>query len=666
MASGIVETSNSQGQSGQQQQGAGKRSKLVERLLDASANLPAFMKDLLGTMAVTVAGTEAAGFLIEQAPAQPTGADGDGQPQTALRVITHIRPDDSDDDVRQAAIKAFTEIVIPCIQQNKDGAIEVGSPDEGEPQFCLVTLLRNEGMAVAVAAVITRCRDQERARQRLMSMQLVAGYFELYMIRRHVEQSRELAVRHQNVLQLTTSVATAEGFEAAAMNFCNELSQRAGASRVSLGWMKGENVKVKALSHTEKFDKKQELIVKLQRVMEECLDQEEPVRFDADGTRSENVTREAESLCRQQGNNSVYSIPLRRRAEIVGIVTLEFAPPTKLTDEVANALAVTSDLLAPQLYDRHENDRWIAVKVGKSIQNAAKVTVGPKHVLAKLIIFTLIVIGLVLADAIPFVPIRPMYRVSAPFQFVAANKETKQAPFEGYLEKVHFKAGHSFRKGQVLAEMRTDDLKFKLESARADAAAYWATYRKELADKANAGYVARSEVARYNAQKAEADAKLAEWQIAQAKVVAPFDGVVLSSELNDKVGAPLRQGDVMMEIEERGQPLKAELAVPERDIHYIREMTDPKASKDGVGWSGTLATNALPSRDIKFKVERIVPLGDAKDAENTFKVYVTLEEQPDFIKPGMAGEARIDAGRQRLFWIWTHRLVDWLRLKMWW
>ena len=113
------------------------------------------------------------------------------------------------------------------------------------------------------------------------------------------------------------------------MNFCNELANRAGASRVSLGWLKGENVKVKALSHTEKFDKKQELIVKLTKVMEECLDQEEPVRFDADGTRSENVTREAEALLRTQGNNSVYSLPLRRRSELVGVVTLEFSPPAK-------------------------------------------------------------------------------------------------------------------------------------------------------------------------------------------------------------------------------------------------------------------------------------------------------------------------------------------------
>jgi hypothetical protein len=31
----------------------------------------------------------------------------------------------------------------------------------------------------------------------------------------------------------------------------------------------------------------------------------------------------------------------------------------------------------------------------------------------------------------------------------------------------------------------------------------------------------------------------------------------------------------------------------------------------------------------------------------------------------MAGEARINAGNKRLVWIWTHRLVDFLRLKLW-
>src|SRR4029079_3082412 len=162
--------------------------------------------------------------------------------------------------------QAFQDLIQPCITQGKDGALEVGGAgDTIDPQFCLVTLLRNEGEVVAASAVITRCANLDRAQQRLASMQLVAGYFDLYTLKRTSEQARTIAQSHQHVLQLATAVATAQAFQSAAMNLCNELSTRTGASRVSIGWLKGEKIRVKALSHTEEFDKRQELIVQLER-----------------------------------------------------------------------------------------------------------------------------------------------------------------------------------------------------------------------------------------------------------------------------------------------------------------------------------------------------------------------------------------------------------------
>src|SRR3954451_24711316 len=96
------------------------RSMMVQRLLEAAANLPAFVHDLLTVQAVHVAGTEAAGFLIER------GGEG-----VNLRPIAHIRPDNSDADTRQAALQAFAEIVKPCVDKGKDGAIEVAQGPEG-------------------------------------------------------------------------------------------------------------------------------------------------------------------------------------------------------------------------------------------------------------------------------------------------------------------------------------------------------------------------------------------------------------------------------------------------------------------------------------------------------------------------------------------------------
>ena len=385
-----------------QQEGPGQtpggRSKLVQRLLGSAGNLPQFLNDLLNTMAVVVAGTEAAGFVLERG--------GETGTETVMRPIAHLRPDDSDQETRIAAIKAFQEIIGPCVSQNKDGAIEVGVPDGGEPQYCLVTLLRSESVVVAVAAVITRARDVERARQRLTSMQLVAGYFDLFQLRRGAIEARQVAQSHQNVLQLATAVSNAEGFEAAAMNLCNELATRTGATRVTLGWKKGRHIRVKAISHTEKFDKKQELIVQIERAMEECVDQEETVKYEFDGQRSENVTRAAEALSRAQGGNSVISLPLRKKDDVEGVMTLEFAPPTKLSEQVVEALVVAADILTPQLRDRHANDRWLAVKAGHSIQHTAGLVVGPKHMLPKL------VITLVIAAAVFISVYKMTYHVS--------------------------------------------------------------------------------------------------------------------------------------------------------------------------------------------------------------------------------------------------------------
>ena len=334
MASGIVEQDQNSQNSGQQQSGGtmtatspASRSPLVQRLLDAP-NLPAFINDLLTTQAVVVAGTEAAGFVLEA-----------GENNTAsLRPIAHIRPDASTAEVRAAALGAFQDLVKPCIEQNRDGAIQVAEGTEGnEAQFCLVTLLRNDGQVVAASAVITRCLNVERARQRLTSMQLVAGYFDLFTLRRNAEQARDIAQSHQYVLQYTTAVATAEGFESAAANLCNELATRTHSTRVSLGWVKGRNIKVKAISHTEEFDKKQELVVLLSKVMEECADQEAVVQYDPTGKGTDNVTRDAQQLSRTQGGHIVLSMPLRRQAEVIGVITCEFLPGTQITPQASNA-----------------------------------------------------------------------------------------------------------------------------------------------------------------------------------------------------------------------------------------------------------------------------------------------------------------------------------------
>lgn len=647
MASGTAETSSQEERGGDSSQAAGMapRGRLVQRLLEGAGSLPVFLQDLLTTQAVSVAGTEAAAFMIER---QQEGAVG-------LRPIAHIRPDSSTEQVRAAAIAAFQEIVKPCVNSGKDGAVEVGPPGEtGEIQFCLVTLLRTEGQVVAVSAVITRCLDLERAKQRLMSMQLVAGYFDLYTLRRTSEQAKQIAQSHQEVLQFSMSVATGEGFDGSAMALCNELATRAGAARVSLGWLKGRNIRVKALSHTEKFDKKQELITQIEKAMEECFDQEQVVEYDPDGRRSDNVSRSAAELSRHTGGNIVVSLPLRRREDIVGVVTMEFLPKQTVNPNTVAGLTIAVDLLAPQLYDRHENDRWLIVKAAKSARHVGEMAIGKKHMLAKL------VIALVIATACFVTFYRPMYRVTAPFQFAAIRPWTASAPFQGQLKEIKVRPGDRVSKGQELVIFNTNEL----EKERNRYAAQEDEAKQAAQEAREAGKLAAAAQAESRAIQSRQQKELWDLRISRATVVAEIDGEVLKGDWMDKKNMVLQEGELLMTIADPTL-LEAELQVAERDIQEVK-LTLETHQAAGRPLPGELATTTFPRDKYRFEVKRIVLAGTAEEGNNIFRVYGELKEiPPGKWAPGMQGSALIEIEQRRLIWIWTHRVWDYLTLKTW-
>src|SRR4051812_31203093 len=113
MSSGIVETGSSKDpnrdkdRSGSQQV---PRARLVQKLMAAGADLPAFISALIETQGIVVAGTEAAAFIIEPGDApqqQPVEGEPAAAPNFKLRPVAHVRPDDSDPDTRQRALDEF-------------------------------------------------------------------------------------------------------------------------------------------------------------------------------------------------------------------------------------------------------------------------------------------------------------------------------------------------------------------------------------------------------------------------------------------------------------------------------------------------------------------------------------------------------------------------------
>jgi multidrug efflux pump subunit AcrA (membrane-fusion protein) len=340
---------------------------------------------------------------------------------------------------------------------------------------------------------------------------------------------------------------------------------------------------------------------------------------------------------------------------MIGVVTLEFSPGSQLGPQAATGLSVAADLLAPQLYDRHENDRYLITKVGTSSREGYKMLIGPKHWLAKTLIFVAIVGLWVLAGAptIFWGPLyKPMYQVVAPFSFAPVERRYVHAPFEGFIKEVYVRPGDQVKPGDKLFELDTTELRQQYTRAMGEHNAARAAYAKYMGERPQPK-VAEAKVEEQKAISALAEAKLFQERIEKSLVKADIAGAILEGDLKDKKHAPVKLGEQVMTI---GLPdkLRGELRVPERDIQDVKD-----------GAKGELAITSLPQERFPFTVERIIPTIQTQDGSSHFKVIVTLEKSAEYWRPGMEGEARVDVAPASLGWKWTRRLVDFVRLKLW-
>jgi len=124
-----------------------------------------FVNDLLMTQAVAVGGTEAAAFeCIEH-------------PEVSLELLAHIRPDNASTAIRDQALAAFRDIIAPCVQQRRNGAIEVGSHDENSltKQYCLVALMWRSNEIRIANAIIVPAIDTDEAKQKLRVLEMIGN-----------------------------------------------------------------------------------------------------------------------------------------------------------------------------------------------------------------------------------------------------------------------------------------------------------------------------------------------------------------------------------------------------------------------------------------------------------------------------------------------------------
>lgn len=172
------------------------------------------------------------------------------------------------------------------------------------------------------------------------------------------------------------------------------------------------------------------------------------------------------------------------------------------------------------------------------------------------------------------------------------------------------------------------------------------TSRRDLSDKETllkSGAVPEDQVraARENMASAQRSLELAELGVSQAALTletaqeelaatvvrAPFDGVVLSTDLNP--GDLVSRGALLLTFADLSRVrLRAE--VDEFDIGKVE-----------VGQSVSISSDAVGESALKSKVERISPAAEVVNNISIFKVSTVLRNEDGKLKPGMSADVSI-------------------------
>lgn len=446
------------------------------------------------------------------------------------------------------------------------------------------------------------------------------------------------------VFDIVQKVLEKEKFKQATLTLASEIADRHKAERVSFGWLKHDYMVLKAISHTDHFEKKMQIVRDLEGAMEEAYEQDASILYPPPENNSL-ATRMHETYSQTYNVGYMLSVPVRHGDDVIGMITCE-RRGQPFSDEEATQIHLASNLCSARLLELYHKSSWIGARMARSVRKGLGKLLGYEHTWAKF--FAILGIGFVL-----FATLFPLdYKVSSPAILKTDKIIYLTAPFDGYIDSVCVKPGDVVYKGQEI--LRLDQKALKLEEA--DLMAVEQDNRREI-QKAQANH----ELADIRIQQAKlaqtlAKLKTVRYKLSKAIVRATADSaIIVEGDLQKRIGAPVNQGSELFQMA-LIENIYVEIDVSELEIKNVT-----------LGGEGLLAIKSRPDYVYRFRTERISPTATVKDQENTFPVRGEfVRRTPAWFRPGMTGIAKIFAGKKTLWWILSHQAIDYLRLKLWW
>jgi len=499
------------------------------------------------------------------------------------------------------------------------------------------------GLLQGVVVLDLALRPEADLQAALRQLHWGAAGLALLFTREAVTKMNARRERLQSVLEIVASGAVQERFTASAMAIANELATRLRCDRVSIALYHGRKLRIDAVSHSAQFKERTNLMRAVAAAMEEAIDQSVTIAFPPIGSGSPAVSRAHEALMQGHGTGACITVPLMAGSRASGAITLERPAERPFDADTAEICEAVAGLAGPMLDVHRREDQWLVGRAAEKSGETLRKLLGPRHAGLKLI-------TLVAAALLTFMAVGTgTFRVSSSTVLEPLVQQAAVAPFDGYIREAPARAGDLVKSGAVLA--RLDDRELRLERLKwmSQEEEYAKQFRQAMADR----NPAQVQIVTAQLEQARAQAARINDQLSRTTVAAPFDGIVVSGDLTQQLGAPVEKGKVLFEVAPLAS-FRLVIKVDERDVAFVQP-----------GQRGSLLLAAFPHDPMEFTVTQVTPVSDPKEGRNTFRVEGELAATEPRLRPGMQGVGKVEIGEARYIWIWTREITDWLRLAAW-
>lgn len=522
------------------------------------------------------------------------------------------------------------------------GVVQAASAEEPEMTHLAYPVLMDKKVVAVVALDTTRRSDRVPAL--LQEIHWGSAWLANLLGRRELDLAIEAKERLGAVLE-TVAVALRHGkFRQALFEVANDLRRRFDASRVAIGLIENAAVKLAAISEAATFEKNTPLAKAYVQAMEEAHDHGKPVSEGAaEGEVGLSGHVRHRELLTIAGATQVLSVPLIQSAQCLGVITLERTGDAAFEPAALTWLEAFAALAAPIVEQRLAAERGVLARLASDFRSVLEKLFGPRHLVWKAAATALVLVAVLLV----LVPIE--YRVTARTVIEGEVQRVAAAPFEGFIGAAFVRAGDTVKQGQPLAQL--DDRELRIEEAK------WSSERDQYDNRLREAMATHDltavQVVGAQLRQSEAQLKLVTEKIARARLTAPFDGIVVSGDLSQQIGAPVETGKKLFEIAPL-QSYRVILQVDEREIRHVQ-----------AGQHGQLVITGIATDPMAVTVAKVTPVAIAQDGKNFFRVEASLARADSRLRPGMEGVGKVEVGSRRLWWVLTHTFTDWLRLTLW-